>query len=206
MMPALEAARTALAILNGVASCKIGLEANISPADYPLIRLVPVRILPGTPYGNRTAEVLIYFGAPTANSEGLEEVYRDLFQLEANILRVVRSLGGRHRETLTDEDRMDTYKLMAARVELAAALASEQTITFAGPGNQTMGVAPPALSANSTSGLAVSFTSRTPAVCTVSGTTLTLVSAGSCILAADQAGNDSYSSAPTVTRTITVAP
>jgi hypothetical protein len=205
-MAALEAARDALAVIAGVASCKVGLEVNISPADYPLVRLVPVRITPGVPYGNRTAEVLIYFGAPTANSEGLEEVYRDLFALEANILRVVRGLGGRYRETITDEDRMDTYKLMAARVDLAAVLAAQQTITFAGPGNQTMGVPPPALSATATSGLSVAFTSRTPAVCTVSGSALTLVSAGSCILDADQAGNDSYSAAPTVSRTITVAP
>ena len=122
MMAALEAARDALAGIAGVASCKVGLEANISPADYPLVRLVPVRITPGTPYGNRTAEVLVYFGAPTANSEGLEEVYRDLFALEAEILRVLRGLGGRYRETITDEDRMDTYKLMAARVDLAGVI------------------------------------------------------------------------------------
>lgn len=118
MMAALEAARDALEAIAGVASCKIGLEANISPADYPLIRLVPSKITPGTPYGNRTAEVLIYFGAPTTNSEGLEEVYRDLFALEAEILEVLRTLGGRYRETITDEDRMDTYKLMALRVDL----------------------------------------------------------------------------------------
>ena len=119
VMAELEATRDALAKIAGVASCKIGLEANISPADYPLIRVVPSRITPGTPYGNRTSEVLIYFGAATANSEGLEEVYADLFDLENSILRVVRTLGGRYRETITDEDRMDTYKFMAARVDLS---------------------------------------------------------------------------------------
>lgn len=119
MMAALEAARNALGAITGVASCKIGLEANISPADYPLIRLVPSRITPGAPYGNRTADLLVYFGAPTANSEGLEEVYRDLFALEADILEVLRGLGAKYRETITDEDRMDTYKLMALRVDLA---------------------------------------------------------------------------------------
>ena len=48
-MTALEAARDALALIAGVASCKIGLEANISPADYPLIRVVPSRLTPGRP-------------------------------------------------------------------------------------------------------------------------------------------------------------
>ena len=43
MMAALEAVRNALAALPGVTTCKIGMEDNISPADYPLIRIVPGR-------------------------------------------------------------------------------------------------------------------------------------------------------------------
>ena len=71
VMTTLEAARDAMALIAGVASCKIGLESNISPADYPLIRVVPSRLTPGKPYGNRTMiETLIYFGAQTAKSEG----------------------------------------------------------------------------------------------------------------------------------------
>jgi hypothetical protein len=81
-----------------------------------------------------------------------------------------------------------------------------QTITFVGPGNQTLGTPPPALSATASSGLPVSFSSTTPAVCTVSGTTLTLVAAGNCSISADQAGDATYAAAPTVTRSITVNP
>ncbi|QIL74229.1 DUF1566 domain-containing protein (plasmid) [Diaphorobacter sp. HDW4B] len=55
------------------------------------------------------------------------------------------------------------------------------------------------------SGLAVSFSSQTPSVCTVSGSTVTAVAAGTCTVAADQAGNANYSDAPQVTRAITVA-
>ncbi len=118
-MATLETARDALALIAGVASCKIGLEANISPADYPLIRLVPSRLTPGKPYGNRTIETLIYFGAQTAKSEGLETVYDDLFTLEAAIMVEIQSLGGRYRETITDEDRVEGgYKLMVIRCEL----------------------------------------------------------------------------------------
>ena len=110
--------RDALAELPGLSSCQIGLEANISPEHYPLVRLVPARFTPGRPYGNRTCEVLLYFGARIANSQGLEEVYRGLFALEAAILDTLRTLGVRYVETITDEDRLDTYKLMAIRAEL----------------------------------------------------------------------------------------
>ena len=120
MMAALEAVRNALAAIPGVASCKVGLEANIGPADYPMIRVVPARIIAGRPYNARECETLIYFGAPIANSEGMELVYTQLFQLEAGILSVLRAQGARYRETITDEDRLDAYKLMAIRVDITA--------------------------------------------------------------------------------------
>lgn len=120
-MTALEAARDALAAIPGVASCKVGLEAGISPADYPLVRVVPSRITAGKPYGGRTVDALIYFGVDRSVTQdgGLEAVYAALFDLEAQIRSAVSALGGRYMETITDEDRLDTYKLMACRVELA---------------------------------------------------------------------------------------
>lgn len=124
MMAALEAARDALAAIDGVNSCKVGLEANIGPGDYPMIRLVPARIIPGRPYHARECETLIYFGAPIANSEGMEAVYTSLFALEAEILAVLKAQGARYRETVTDEDRLDAYKLMAIRADIVGANAA----------------------------------------------------------------------------------
>ncbi len=80
-----------------------------------------------------------------------------------------------------------------------------QTISFAAPANQTVGDAPPALVATSTSGLPVTLTSSTPSVCTVSNNALTLVATGSCTINANQLGNVIYAAATTVTRTFTVA-
>ena len=117
-MNTLETARDALALIAGVASCKVGLEPNISPADYPLIRVVPSRLTPGKPYGARTIETLVYFGAQTAKSEGLETVYEDLFTMEQAIISEIQSLGGRYIETITDEDRLDAYKLMTIRANM----------------------------------------------------------------------------------------
>ncbi len=59
-------------------------------------------------------------------------------------------------------------------------------------------------SATASSGLAVAFSSTTPTICTVSGPTVTGVSAGTCTIAADQAGDASYSAAPQVSANITV--
>ncbi|OGU12299.1 MAG: hypothetical protein A2075_11665 [Geobacteraceae bacterium GWC2_58_44] len=60
-------------------------------------------------------------------------------------------------------------------------------------------------SAAATSGLAVSFSSETPAVCSVSGSIVTGVTAGTCSIAADQAGNGSYDAAPLVIQSISVS-
>lgn len=117
-MSTIETIRDALAGIAGVASCKIGLEANISPADYPLIRVVPSRLTPGKPYSGRTIETLVYFGAQTAKSEGLETVYGDLFNMESAIIAEIQAIGGRYLETITDEDRLDAYKLMTIRADM----------------------------------------------------------------------------------------
>jgi len=60
------------------------------------------------------------------------------------------------------------------------------------------------VSAITTSGLAVSFSSTTPSVCTASGNNVTSITAGTCTIAANQAGNDNYSAAPQVTQSITI--
>ena len=79
-----------------------------------------------------------------------------------------------------------------------------QSITFANPGSQNFGTTP-TLSASATSGLAVAFTSSTTGVCTItSGGALTFVTAGSCTINADQAGNGVFLPAPQVSRSFTV--
>lgn len=50
----------------------------------------------------------------------------------------------------------------------------------------------------------VVFASTTPGICTVSGSTVTMVSGGSCGLTADQAGDSNYSAAPQVTLNVTI--
>src|SRR6185312_9534190 len=79
-----------------------------------------------------------------------------------------------------------------------------QTITFNSLSDQILGASVPALSASATSGLEVTFTSNSTPVCTVSGTAITLVSAGTCSITASQAGDSTHAAATPVTHTFNV--
>lgn len=59
--------------------------------------------------------------------------------------------------------------------------------------------------ATASSGLPVSYGTQTADVCTISGTTVTMQSAGICTLTADQDGNDDYAAAPQATLDIVIA-
>ena len=80
-----------------------------------------------------------------------------------------------------------------------------QTISFGLLLNQVYGVAPITLTATATSNLPVSYTVISgPA--TISGSVLTITGAGLVDVEADQAGNATYNSAPSVDESFTVAP
>jgi hypothetical protein len=64
-------------------------------------------------------------------------------------------------------------------------------------------VAPISLSATASSGLAVIF-SVSSGPCTVSGNTLTLVGAGTCVVAANQPGNADYTAAVAVVQSVVI--
>ncbi|MEY4024211.1 MAG: hypothetical protein RLZ23_1172, partial [Actinomycetota bacterium] len=67
-----------------------------------------------------------------------------------------------------------------------------QTITFTRPDSMTVGSPAYTTNATSTSGLVVTLTSTTPALCSISGLTVTPIAVGNCIVEATQAGNSTY--------------
>src|SRR5258708_25666830 len=77
-------------------------------------------------------------------------------------------------------------------------------ITFPQPADTALGAGPVTLTATATSGLVVSYTSNTLPVCTVSGSSVTLVSTGECSITANQAGNGSFAAATPVTKMFNV--
>jgi len=90
----------------------------------------------------------------------------------------------------------------AATVTINKASQTIGTITFTPASLAVSGTT--TASATATSSLAVSFSSDTPAVCTVSGNVVTGVSAGTCTIRAAQAGDGNFNAAPEVTQPLTV--
>ena len=83
----------------------------------------------------------------------------------------------------------------------------EQTITFPPQSAHsyseggTFPIDPPA---TASSGLPVSYASQTASVCTISGSTVAMLAAGTCVIEASQPGDASYLAAPLVTQPIDI--
>jgi hypothetical protein len=80
-----------------------------------------------------------------------------------------------------------------------------QTIAFGAISEKLLGAAPFALNATASSGLAVSYLAGNSKV-TVSGSTVTLVSAGRASITANQAGDATYNAAPSVSQSFCIKP
>jgi len=74
-----------------------------------------------------------------------------------------------------------------------------QSVSFPFPGGELIGVPPTiatiTLKATASSGGPITYVSNTPATCSVSGATLSLLKAGECSVNANQAGGDGYAAA-----------
>ncbi|WP_441245065.1 Ig-like domain repeat protein [Tardiphaga sp. 768_D3_N2_1] len=85
---------------------------------------------------------------------------------------------------------------------------NSQTITFGAQAGRTYvsgGTFVVNPLATTSSGLAVAYSSLTTGVCTVTGGIVTMISAGTCTLAADQAGGGIYAAASQVTQNVVIA-
>ncbi|MEN9823276.1 MAG: hypothetical protein RLZ04_1702, partial [Actinomycetota bacterium] len=79
-----------------------------------------------------------------------------------------------------------------------------QTISFADPSDATYSATPFGLSGTSSSGLTVTFSTLSPAICSVSGSDVTMLSSGTCRIAADQSGDDYFEPASRVTQEVNI--
>jgi alpha-tubulin suppressor-like RCC1 family protein len=82
---------------------------------------------------------------------------------------------------------------------------ASQTVSLGSFSNVTYSAATVTAIASATSGLSTSLVSGDISVCTISGSTITLVKAGTCSITASQAGNTNYSAATSVTKTFAIA-
>lgn len=125
-MDPLRALRDALAALPGVSSSRIGVEATISPDDYPAVRLVPAGIaVPGyaasLPNGSvREHTVRVHFGVPQHEFEdGLEGLYDALAQLERKLIDGLPITGpypARYVRTFQDDGLDEAYMMLTMEV------------------------------------------------------------------------------------------
>ncbi|WP_429950101.1 IPTL-CTERM sorting domain-containing protein [Comamonas sediminis] len=95
----------------------------------------------------------------------------------------------------------------APQVTQNVAIQSAQTITFPAQTAQSVVtgnsfVLAPA--ATATSGLPVTYSSLTPSVCTVSGSSVTVLTTGTCTIEANQLGNEYFTVAPAVSQSVSV--
>ncbi|MFZ4767979.1 MAG: beta strand repeat-containing protein, partial [Roseimicrobium sp.] len=81
---------------------------------------------------------------------------------------------------------------------------ANQTITFGALANRTYGDAPFDLTATASSGQPVSYASSNSAVATVTGSTVTIVGAGSATITASQAGSANFNAAVEATQSLTM--
>ena len=109
--------------------------------------------------------------------------------------------------TITAFDDADNPSAVTQSFQVDPVLAglAAQTITFGPLPGAKVGV-PVAVSAFSSAGLPVSLRSGTPVVCTVSGSTVTTLTAGTCTITASQAGSSDYAAASPVTQLFQVDP
>ncbi len=97
------------------------------------------------------------------------------------------------------------YNAAAQAQQSFAISAASQTIAFPNPGPVTYSLGGTfALNATASSGLTVGYASITTDVCTVAGSTATIVSAGTCSITATQSGNANFTAAAPVTDDIVI--
>jgi len=98
------------------------------------------------------------------------------------------------------------YDAAPQNTQSFAVTMGSQAITFTTtPSTPTFGGSYSVAATGGASGNPVTFSSLTTSVCTVSGSTVSFVSAGSCTIAADQGASASYNAAPQATQAFTVA-
>jgi len=175
--------------------------ARVSPASRTALSRF-VRSLPKTAFVVGVQVRGYVQGSPTTrNNKALSHARA------ANVAAWLTALHLPGRYTLTSGGVAgNSVRARRAVVTITYRLRTPQAITFTQPEGVTVGDSNMPLTATSTSGLLVTLTSLTPAVCTVVARTAHAVSAGTCALRATQSGAAYVLPATAVTRTFAVAP
>ncbi len=127
------------------------------------------------------------------------------------VIRVSRALAGGTFTNFVNAGSPDAVLsgILSAAAQIEIDPAVDQTINFAQPTTPATQVVFTVSGTGGTSGNPVVFTSLTPTTCSasgVNGTTITALAVGTCTIAGNQAGNNTYKAAPQVTRDVQIPP
>jgi hypothetical protein len=99
----------------------------------------------------------------------------------------------------------DAQFTAAAPVEQSFSVTqAPQAIAFPQPSDQSVVMPPFAINGSASSGLPVTFASLSSPICTISGSTVTLIAVGTCTIQATQNGNATFAAATPTTRSFAV--
>jgi hypothetical protein len=169
------------------------ISSSLNPAAYKQSVTITAHVSP-THSGTPTGTVRFYAGGAFLGTGTLNS--SDVATFTTSFLPGSFSLTG----VYTGDS---TYVSSSSPALIETVTQAAQTITFATIPAQLVG-AKITLTATASSGLAVSFSSSTPKVCTVTGNIATMLAVGNCTITATQVGNADYKAAPAVTQTFTV--
>ncbi len=119
--------------LDGIKTLKIGIEPNISPSDYPIIRIVVNRNTIADDFDKWANDIYfsVYFGAKIDEKKGLESIYEYLYTLEATIKERLHNhqIKGelnsdcliRFENTQSDNDTLKNFKILVSEFKIESA-------------------------------------------------------------------------------------
>ena len=144
------------------------------------------------------------FTIATTSSSGLALTYSISTNTAATLSGTTVTIIGAGTASITVTQAGNAIYNAATITKTLTVAKAPQTISFAALTDHAIGDAPFALSAISSSGLAVTFISTNTSLATVSGSTVTIVGQGITTISAQQAGNANYLPATDVVRTLVI--
>jgi sugar lactone lactonase YvrE len=142
---------------------------------------------------------------PASASSGLTVSFSSLTPSVCTVNLATASMIGLGTCTIQASQAGDDQYLPATDVDQSFKVFSEaEAISFPPIPATPLLAGTVSLSATATSGLTVSYASTTPAICSVAGSTVTLIAAGTCAIKATQTGDADYAAAMAVTRSFAV--
>lgn len=116
-------AKEALSGINGIQTIAIGIEPNITPRDYPMIRILPIDARPDQSIGDyERVQLDIYIGlADKFDKDGYEQIYETLESFERQVkdrLNTDNNAAFFWKFTKQDEDRLQNVKVIVCRFEV----------------------------------------------------------------------------------------